>query len=54
MGPFSVSKHPRVSDLIAGIINTRMPPPRYCFIWDVEKVINFLDNLNSESLELKF
>ena len=52
-GPFSVGKHPRITNLITGIFNNRMPQPRYCFIWDVEKVVCFLNSLDSERIELK-
>ena len=30
-----------------------MPQPRYCFIWDVEKVLGVLNSLDSERIELK-
>ena len=53
IGPFSVRKHPCVSSLITGTFNIRMPQPRYCFIWDVEKVLGFLNSLDSETIELK-
>ena len=54
IGPISFDKHRRVSDLMTEVFNNRMPQLRYCFICDVEKVINFLDTLNSERLEQKF
>ena len=49
IGSFSAGKHPRISSLISSF-NNRMPQSRYCFIWDVEKVLNSLD---SERIELK-
>ena len=30
-----------------------MPQLRYCFVWDVEKVLGFLNSLDSERTELK-
>lgn len=30
-----------------------MLPPRHSFIWDAAKLINFLDNSNSNKIELK-
>ena len=54
IGPISIDKHRRVSDLMTEVFNNRMQQLRYCFICDVEKVINFLDTLNSERLERKF
>ena len=44
----AVGKHPRVSALITGVYNNRMPQPRYTFIWDVEIVLQYLSNLHSE------
>ena len=41
-----------ISALLAGVYNIRPPQPRYTFIWDVKKVIDFLATLNS-SRELK-
>ena len=40
----SVGKHPRVSDLLTGIINKNPPQPKFNFIWNVKKVINFLSS----------
>ena len=39
--------------LITRIFISRMPQPRYCFTWDVEKVLGFLFLLDSEKIELK-
>ena len=47
-----IAKEPRISALLAGVYNIRPPQPRYTFIWDVKKVIDFLATLNS-SRELK-
>ena len=38
---------------MTGIFNNRLPQPRYTFTWDVETVINFLDTLDSNTIELK-
>ena len=37
-----IEKESRISDLLAGVYNIRPPQPRYAFIWDVKKVIDFL------------
>ena len=37
-----VGEHPRVYALLAGIFNSRSPQPKYCFIWDVQTVIEFI------------
>ena len=52
-GPFSLGKHPRISNLITGIFDNRMLQRRHCFMWDVDKVIVFLNSLNSDRIELK-
>ena len=44
----AIGKHPRVSALITGVYNNRMPKPRYTLIWDVEIVLQYLSNLHSE------
>ena len=36
---------PRVSALVKGIFNLKSPKPRYPFIWDVDQVLNHLNNL---------
>ena len=38
---------------MTGIFNNRLPQPRYTFTWDVGTVINFLDTLDSNTIELK-
>ena len=53
IGPFSVGKHPRISSILTGIFNNRMPQPKYCFVWDVEVVLKYLDSLHTDKLELK-
>ena len=40
-----VGQHPRVSSLMTGIFNQRPPQPRYSFVWDVEQVFSYLNNL---------
>ena len=42
---FSVGKHPKVCNLMAGVYNKRPPKPRYCFVWDVETVLRYLKSL---------
>ena len=42
-----IGKELRISALLAGVYNIRPPQPRYTFIWDVKKVIDFLTTLNS-------
>ena len=37
-----VGKHPRICSLVAGVFNSRPPQPRYCFIWNVQTVIDFI------------
>ena len=50
---FSVGKHPRISSLLTGIFNNRTPQPRYFFMLDVEKVLGFLNSLDSERIKYK-
>jgi len=45
----TVGKHPQVSALLTGIYNSRFPQPKYNFIWDVEKVVTYLQSLGSDS-----
>lgn len=40
-----VGQHPRVSSLMTGIFNQRPPQPRYSFVWDVEQVFSYLNDL---------
>ena len=37
-----VGEHPRICSLVAGVFNSRPPQPRYCFIWNVQTVIDFI------------
>ena len=46
---FVVGQHPRVSALLSGIFNNRPPQPKYNFIWDVKKVLDFLVTLKSDN-----
>ena len=49
-----VGKELRISALLAGVYNIRTSQPRYTFIWDVKKVIDYLTTLNFPSeLSLK-
>ena len=56
---FSVGKHPKVCNLMAGVFNKRPPKPKYCFVWDVETVLKYLkclppnDLLSTKMLTLK-
>ena len=38
----NVGEHPEISSLVTGIFNERPPQPRYTFIWDVQTVINYI------------
>ena len=47
-------KHPTIIKLMAGIGNCRPPKPRYCVIWDVQQVLDWMSNLgDNEELSLK-
>lgn len=54
-----IGDHPRVSALLNGIFNKRPPQPKSNFVWDVEKVVNYLchlgknEDLNDEMLTKK-
>ena len=37
-----VGEHPRICYLVAGVFNSRPPQVRYCFIWNVQTVIDFI------------
>ena len=37
-----VGEHPRMCALLAEIFNSRPPQPKYCFIWNVQTVIEFI------------
>ena len=49
-----VGKHPGVSGLMTGVFNVNPPKPKYVFIWDVEKVLSYFNNLpiNKELLDI--
>ena len=49
-----VGKHPGVSGLMTGVFNMNPPKPKYVFIWDVEKVLSYFNNLpiNEELLDI--
>ena len=38
-------EHPSICSLVAGVFNSRPPQPRYCYIWNVQTVI---DSIKSE------
>ena len=37
-----VEEHPRICSLVADVFNSRPPQPKYCFIWNVQAVIDFI------------
>ena len=37
-----VGEHPRICSFVAGVFDSRAPQPRYCFIWNVQTVIDFI------------
>jgi len=45
----SVGEHPDVSLLVTGVFNKRPPQPRYNFIWDVQKVIDYIKSNLTEN-----
>ena len=51
---FKVGEHPDICKLVKGISRERPPLPKYVHIWDVEKVLNFINNMpKNEELSLK-
>ena len=51
---FQVGQHPLVSRSLKGVFNSRPPMPRYKDIWEVSKVLRYLQSLGpNESLSLK-
>ena len=49
-----VGKHPRVCSLMTGVFNRKPPKPRYTFVWDVSKVLSYLNSLPpNDSLSVK-
>ena len=46
-----IGQYPRVCTLMTGIFNNRPPKRRYNFVWDIEKILNYLSKL-SENLSL--
>ena len=60
MDDLHAEKHPRICSLVSGVLNLRPPKPRYMFVWDVKKVLDFLkekfgdnDQLSNKELTLK-
>ena len=47
-----VGEHPRICSLVAGIFNSRPPQLRYCFIWNVQTVIDFIKSELGENEDL--
>ena len=37
-----VGEQPRICSLVAGVFNSRPAQPRYCFIWNVQTVTDFI------------
>ena len=50
-GVARLSDHPLIQRLLKGIYHNRPPRPRYAFIWDSDKVINYLSTLQNEDLD---
>lgn len=51
---YEVGQHPLVSRVLKGAFNQRPPKPRYEFMWDVSKVLNYIDSLGeSDALPLQ-
>ena len=42
---FSVGKHPKVCNLMAGLYNKRPLNPKYCFVWNIETALRYLRSL---------
>ena len=42
---YTISTHPWISRYFKGVFNLRPPAPRYTFIWDVGKVLEYLRKL---------
>ena len=38
-------RHPGVTGLMTSLSNANPPKPKYVFIWDVEKVLSYFNNL---------
>ena len=49
-----VRKHPRIWDIMTGIFNKTPPVLKYSFVWDVEKVLRTLGDLNCKILTINF
>lgn len=51
---YEVGQHPLVYRVLKGAFNQRPPKPRYEFMWDVSKVLNYIDSLGeSDALPLQ-
>ena len=50
---FSVGEHPMVKRLMTGIFNCRPSMPRYGFTWDVEVVLRYLNDLDTDTISDK-
>ena len=49
---YKVGEHPLISTIIKGAGILRPPQPRYCIIWDVEDVLDFLRSQDTETIGL--
>lgn len=38
----AVGQHPKIVQLMSGVFYTRPPQPKYCFIWDVNTVLDYI------------
>ena len=47
-----VGEHPRIFSLVAGVFNSRPQQPRYCFIWNVQTVIDFIKSERGQNEDL--
>ena len=47
-----MGQHSLVTSLIAGMFNSRLPQPRYIFVWDVQVVLNFIQKYRCISSSL--
>jgi len=48
-----IGEHPHIVKFMKGVSKLRPPAPRYQTTWDVNKVLLYLESLQSESIELR-
>ena len=44
-----VGEHPLIKRMMTGVRNCRPPTPKYCVIWDVQKVLDWINALDHNS-----